>query len=356
MIYSTNRTASLGELSVDVNESYFGIGAMSFMEESAQDELAIFESAIKSDIDEVLIGESSYELAALNESFVDTAMNKIKEMMEKFIAWVESVIRSAWAKLNQLLNRDNAKFAAAAKKQIIKMKNKDKFKYSGPTLTTVEIDKALSDIDPSKIKNGLTKENPTLSDMQSLKTEAESMKEKADKLSVSDAMKEVTVDVTDAGLDVVNFHLTALETLGRKEMKNFKKMLDKQKKDAADILKKAKTAASKVNSDEKSTEDQKKIADAKVEAASAYRTICQKEAAFMLGMIKAQAKIARKVVAKAMGATPKNEGYGYDEELTDAMIEAAEYEYDSAMEEMSEGSKCEECDDSDDDFDDDDMD
>ena len=73
-------------------------------------------------------------------------------------------------------------------------------------------------------------------------------------------------------------------------------------------------------------------------------------------MIKAQAKIARKVVAKAMGATPKNEGFEYDEELTDAMIEAAEYEYDSAMEEMSEGSKCEECDDSDDDFDDDDMD
>ena len=232
MIYSTNRTASLGELSVDVNESYFGIGSMSFMEEAAQDELAIFETAIKSDIDEVLIGESSYELAALNENFVDTAMNKIKEMMEKFIAWVESVIRSAWAKLNQLLNRDNAKFAAAAKKQIIKMKNKDKFKYTGPTLTAVKIDKALSDsdIDPSKIKNGLTKENPTLSDMQSLKTEAESMKEKADTLSVSDAMKEVTVDVTDAGLDVVNFHLTALETLGRKEMKNFKKMLINRRK------------------------------------------------------------------------------------------------------------------------------
>ena len=357
MIYSTNRTASLGELSVDVNESYFGIGAMSFMEESARDELAIFESAIKSDIDEVLIGESSYELAALNENFVDTAMNKIKEMMEKFIAWVESVIRSAWAKLNQLLNRDNAKFAAAARKQIIGMKNKDKFKYSGPTLKAVTFGGDFEDIDINKIKAGLTKENPSLSDMESLKAEAESMKEKADKLSVSDAMKEVTVDVTDAGLDVVNFHLTALEDLGRKRMKDLKKQLDKAKKDAKDILKKAKDSASKVNSDEKSTEDQKKIADAKVEAASAYRTIVQKSTTFMLGMIKAQAKIARKVVAKAMGATPKNEGVEYDEILTNAMIEAAEYEYDSAMEEMSEGSKCEECDDSDDDdFDDDDMD
>lgn len=73
MIYSTNRTASLGEITCDVNESYFGIGAMSFMEESAQDELAIFEAAIKSDIDEVMIGESATELAALNEGFVQTA-------------------------------------------------------------------------------------------------------------------------------------------------------------------------------------------------------------------------------------------------------------------------------------------
>ena len=73
MIYSTNRTSSLGEQSIDVNESYFGIGAQSFYQESAQDELSIFESAIKSDIDEVLIGESASELQALNEGFVAKA-------------------------------------------------------------------------------------------------------------------------------------------------------------------------------------------------------------------------------------------------------------------------------------------
>ena len=356
MIYSTNRTASLGTMSIDADKRYFGIGAMSFMEESAQDELAIFESAIKSDIDEVLIGESSYELTALNENFIDSAKKKIKEMMEKFIAWIESVIRSAWAKLNQLLNRDNAKFAAAARKQIIKMKNKGNFKYSGPRLKSLTFGGDYEEINPDKIKAGLTKENPSLSDMESLKAEAESMKEKADKLSVSDAMKEITVDVTDAGLDIVSFHLDSLEDLGGKKMKELRKKLDKAKKDAKDILKKAESNSSKVNSDEKSTEEQKKIANAKVEAASAYRTIVQKSTTFALGMIRAQVKIARKVVAKAMGATPKNEGFEYDEELTDAMIEAAEYEYDSAMEEMSEGSKCEDCDDSDDDFDDDDMD
>lgn len=58
-----------------------------------------------------------------------------------------------------------------------------------------------------------------------------------------------------------------------------------------------------------------------------------------MSVLKNVAKLARAVVAKAMGATPKNESFEeYDEELTDAMIEAANYEYDEALEEMSEAT------------------
>ena len=50
MIYSTNRTASLGDttIEVDVNKSYFGAGSLVFMQEAAEDELALFENAITS--------------------------------------------------------------------------------------------------------------------------------------------------------------------------------------------------------------------------------------------------------------------------------------------------------------------
>lgn len=349
MIYSTNRTASLGDMSVGVNESYFGIGAMSFMEEAAQDELAIFESAIKSDIDEVLIGESSYELAALNENFVDSAVNKIKELMKKFVAWIESVVRSAFAKLSQLLVRDNAKFAAVARKQIIKMKNKDKFKYSGKYLIELDeysFDKGESVDDIKKLFDDIKDK----ASAESAKAKMETIKKGFDELEVSKAMEAITKETTDGDLKLVERHLTMLETLSKKHIKEVKKELDNAKKGANELSKKADKMAREAK------DEDKEVANMKAEIASTYKSCVQKFVVFELAMIKAQAKIARSVVAKAMGATPKNEGFEYDEELTDAMIEAAEYEYDSAMEEMSEGSKCEECDDSDDEFDDDDMD
>lgn len=337
MIYSTNRTTSLGELSVDVNESYFGIGAMSFMEESAHDELAIFEAAIKSDIDEVMIGESAFELTALNEGFVQNAVNKIKDMMKRFLAWLQSITRSAFAKLSQLLVRDNAKFAAVAKKQIIKMKNKKDFKYKGKYL--VSIDNKISnsvDTGVSDMKSKIFDKNINPAE---LKKELEDLKDAADELDVSKAMESLVKETEDGDLALVNRHLQMLEALGKDKMRNLKKTMDQAKKDANDIAKRADKLAVEAKDEEREE------ANARAEAAAAYKSLVQKQITFTMGMIKAQAKIARRVVASAMGATPKHEGVEYDEELTEAMIESAEYEYDSALEEMSEASDCEDCDD-----------
>lgn len=342
MIYSTNRTTSLGEQTIDVNEGYFGIGAMSFMEESAHDELAIFEMAIKSDIDEVMIGESASELTALNEGFVQNAANKIKEMMKKFMEWLAAVTRSAFAKLTQLLVRDNAKFAATAKKQIIKMKNKDKFKYKGKYLINLDVKEDAVKSDAASVKKLFDQINDKTS-AETAKDALQKIKNDADKLSVSDSMKELVKETEDGDIKLVERHLKMLEDLGKDKLKKIKKQMDDAKKDAADIAKKADKMAREAK------DEDKEMANAKAEAAALYKAYVQKAVSFQMGMIKAQAKIARSVVAKAMGATPKNEGVEYDEELTDAMIESAEYEYDSALEEMSEGSDCEDCDDIDDD-------
>lgn len=352
MIYSTNRTSVLGgsALGANVNESYFGIGAENFYQECAQDELSIFEMAIKSDIDEALIGESSYELQALNEGFFESAAKKIKELMTKLKEWLSAVFRSAFAKLSALLVRDNAQFAKIASKQIAKMKNKDKFKYTGKIVLTNgtfdKIKKRAEDAVKDLIDMGTDFTNINPSDVDDLIKTADEIMEES---TVENMMEETTKDVTDAGFEIVKGQLKILEELGKKDLKSVKETLNKSIKNADKMIQ----AANKM---EKKTDEDKEKANAAMKAASKYKQLCQHMIKTLMSGLKAQAKVARKVVAKAMGATPKNEGVEFDEELNDALIEAVEYEYDSALEEMSEGCKNEESDDVDDDFDDEDED
>ena len=351
MIYSTNRTSSLGGSNlneIDVNESYFGIGAQDFYQECAQDELSIFEMAIKSDIDEALIGESSSELEALNEGFFESAKKKIIEMMEKFKAWIAAVTRSAFAKLYALLVRDNEKFVKMAEKQIAKMPNRDKFKYSGKVVEH-GADKALDDW-ATKI-DGLAKaadnHEITMDKAENLIKECENAKK-----SLDDAVKECTADVKDAGTDVVKDQINQLKTLSKKDLKDTKDKLKKDINTANTIIKNIKSEKEPDGKDEKLKDN----FAARSKLASAYKLNAQELLKVEMSLLKTLAKIARKPVAKAMGATPKNEGVEFDEELNDALIEAAEYEYDNALEEMSEGCKNEESDDVDDDFDSEDED
>lgn len=341
MIYSTNRTSSLGELSVDVNESYFGIGAQTFYEESAQDELSMFEAAIKSDIDEVMIGESASELQTLNEGFVQNAVNKIKEMMKKFIAWCQAVMRSAFAKLSSLLVRDNAKFAKIASKRIATMKNKDKFKYTGKIVQDIEGVTGLMN-DFSKAAEGTVKAiNVESITVDGAESKIKEIEEDVEIFTKESLMKEFTKEVTDAGFDIVKGQISVLDVLSKKSIKDLKDGFNKAIKGANEVIKKVSKMEGKDNA------EKEKIA-ACSKLASAYKTNTQKMLVAMMGLIKALAKIARGVVARAMGATPKNEGVEFDEELNEALIEAVEYEYDEALEEMSEG-KCEDCEDCDDD-------
>ena len=348
MIYSTNRTASLSDdITVDVNESYFGLGALDFMQENAQDELALFEAAIKSDIDEFLIGESADELTALNEGFVQNAANKIKELMRKFIEWLKSITRSAIAKLSQLLVRDNEQFVKMAKTRISKMPNPGKFKYSGKALK-------LSD-EKDKIENGLKSKVESIKakydkaasesskeQLESLKSDVDKLVEEFNALNVrEDFNKQCVYDASDEGIGFVEKHLKVLEGASKKDLKGIKDDLKKFEKEAKDLAKKAEAKAKK---DEKDEVEKVRLS-VMASIANSYKTCAQKYVSDSLYITKQNVKIARAVVAKAMGATPKNEGFEFEEEFIDAMIEDANYEYDEALEEMSEAKECDDSED-----------
>ena len=349
MIYSTNRTTSLGDMSIDVNESYFGAGALSFMQENAQDELALFEAAIKSDIDEVIIGESaSEELAALNEGFVQNAANRINEMMNKFIEWIKSVMRSAVAKLSNLLVRDNAQFIKTAKRRISTMSNPKKFKYSGKALEMSEV-KESNGKDQLSIVEGLKgfyEKASTATSKDDLENISKEVSDKVDAFKENDVRKafkdNCIIDVEDKDINFVEAHLKFLEDKSKKQLVEVKKNMATMETNAKKLAKEAERKSKNYKGEDEL--ERTKLA-VMAEAAAAYRNCCQLYVKDTLYILSQQIKIARAVVTRAMGASPKNEGVEYTEELIDAMIETANYEYDEALEEMSEGKDCDDCED-----------
>ena len=357
MIFNTNRTASLNDdIVVDVNESYFGAGSLDFMQENAQDELALFEAAIKSDIDEVLIGESTTELEALNESFKETAVNKIKEMMKKFIEWIQGITRSILAKLHQLINRDNDKFVKQARKMIIKMKNSKNFKYSGKALVISKLDgvKGSALDDRAEALYDQAKNAKSEADIEKCKSELEKVKEIYRQMDMRKNFEDACItEVEGEDLRFVEAHIKVLEDYGKKNLAEIKKELKDAEKKAKDIAKKAEKKSSEYNGED--TLERSKLS-LMADCAATYRNICQTITKDSLYMLKKTISVARAVVANAMGATPdekaKNEGFMYDEEMIQAMIETADFEYDEALEEMSEAK---ECDDIEDDIDEEDK-
>lgn len=373
MIYSVlNNHSSFSTSSYEANSKYYGAGAFNFMSECAKDELEIFENAITTDMHEVVVGES-YEMEAINEGFFENVWNKIKEIFKKFIEWIKAVTRSAVAKLANLLIRDNKEFAKFARKKISAMKNRGKFEYSGKVLKNTTEALAIAKTSTEELKD-FTKIEALITTLDSknltLFTEpvvkkAESMIEEINEKSVTDIMEEITDDVTDAKISVVMDHIKVLEGLSNTVIDKIKKDLKKYENTCQKAINKAEKIERTFDDEEKynkstdkataTTRDNlgdgkygtarstdfaetKKLAQNAVTVCNAYKTAAQSMTSIQLSLTKSIAKVARTVVAKAAGATPKNEGY-YDEELLDAMNEAVLYEYDEALESMGESKK-----------------
>lgn len=351
MIFDTNRTKSLieesvetDEMEVEVNENYFGAGSLMFMQEAAEDEMALFEEAVKSDLDEVVIGEAAEELKALNEGFAEKTVNKIQELMKKFIEWLKGIYNSAIMKFNQYLVKDNAKFCAEAKKRLPNVE--EGFKFTGKALKSTkfesveDLDKAFDQLDAlwGKATSGTT-------DAETVKNELAEMRKKINEAKKNKNFEAVNVYTEENGtLKVVEDHLEYLEKVSKEKVKELMKKCKEYQAKANKIAKEAKTAARKAKDETEEKRNQLAVA---AQVAAEIKKVAQETISEEMKAIRKMVAISRSVVAKALAKVPaaKNEGVEYDEEFINAFIESEEYELESALEEMSEAADCEECED-----------
>ena len=360
MIYSVLNNHS----SYEANSKYYGAGAFNFMSECAKDELEIFENAIITDMHEVVLGESSYEMEAINEGFFENVWKKIKEIFKKFMDWIRAVARSAVAKLANLLIRDNKEFAKFAKEKIKKMKNKSSYEYSGtyvknPKAGFDKIDSINGKLD--KISDIVTKMDAKRLDLFSdaKKLECEKIVNELNDISVTDLMEDATTDGELKHGDLSK-QIEYLEDLSKTKIDKIKRDLKKHERDCDTAIKKVERLEKAFDSKEKydkldnkdrpgttgnheglkvmDYDKDKKLAANGVTICNQYKTAAQTVTTITLSYIKSLAKAIRTVVAHAAGATPKKEGFEYDDDalLFDAMNEAVLYEYDEALESMGE--------------------
>ena len=351
MIFDTNRTKSLidveeaveTEMEVELNENYFGAGALFFMQESAEDEMMLFEAAVKTDLDEVVIGESANELTALNEGFVENTVKKVEELMTKFIEWLKGITRTAIMKLTQYLARDNAKFCKEARKRIQNVPND--FKYTGKALKSTkfesveDLDKFFDDMD--KLWDKVNVESGTKESAENVKAELAEMREAIQKAKKAKNFDEVNVYQEENGtLKTVEDHLDYLEKTAKDKVKDLNAKCKKYEAKAKAYVKEAKANAKKAKKEDTAVRDQAAVA---VAVANEIKKVAQMTIDEEMKAIRKMIAVSRSVVAKALAKVPaaKNEGVEIEEELMEAFIEAEEYELESALEEMSEASECE---------------
>lgn len=339
MIYSTNRISSIGS-GIEANPKYYGAGAFSFMEECAKDELDIFENAITTDINEVILGESSYEMKAINEGFFANVWKKIKEIFKKFVEWIKAVTKSVMAKLTSIFTADHAKFAKYAKKRL---KGLDNYKWTGKIITSLPSLEPSADMNSLKSLINKAIGDRDFSTISETEVQAWEKKETAmSERSVSDFVDEYT-DVKEIGKSGVETHIGYLEALASKKLTDIKKSLKNFEKDAAQMLKKANSMEAYADSDNYGKDTDKVITNKEnaqhvVTLCNIYKHMAQMELKNSMGTLRALGAIARSVVSKAVGTTVKEEYDGYDSVLVDAMNEAAIFECESAFEEMSEAN------------------
>ena len=333
MIYSTNRTESLGDVTISANENYFGAGYLDFVQECYEDEQAIFESCIKADIDECLVKEST-DLEALNEAFVSKAKEQLAKMMQKFIEWIESVKKSVMKKFD-------TEFSKAVTYRVKDLQKKAKdlnadAKYTGKAFDStapLEIgDKLFNNIISCK---SIVTGNPTKEDVEKIQDFLKTVKEMDKKSSIEDGLTDVkdfdAKKVIDDQVKIINDTKGIISTV--------RSTLDQEKAVANQLRKEAKKAG-------KDTED-KDAAALKLQAASAYRTLC-------VETFKVSMKLVRSIIYKALGvmeaAIKQNkkavkEGTEVVEEfdMSDIIFEAAMYEVEASLEDFTEGKDCDDC-------------
>jgi len=135
--YTSNRVGSIGNIQVEAAQGYQGeIGAQLALIESYQNDLAIFDNAIRTDFQEAAMvheGAGVEEVFALQEGalsgFLDSIINFFKKLWEK----IKGIFQGFMAKFDSVVMRDNKAFHDKYSKTVYaKDLSKMKAKYSAP--------------------------------------------------------------------------------------------------------------------------------------------------------------------------------------------------------------------------------
>jgi len=114
---------------IPANEAYnAAFGCAQILSDCQANDMAIFESAIYDDMNEVMSIQEGY--GYVNENAITDVIKKIIEMFKKLIAKIKGIFSAFIAKLNGLF-KNGSDLVKKYEKQIIKYSNWKKFKISG---------------------------------------------------------------------------------------------------------------------------------------------------------------------------------------------------------------------------------
>jgi hypothetical protein len=382
-VYSQYRTGN-DDTNSDIiaNESYFGVaGAYRMIQESSDNEHAIFEAVINQDfceafnkIDNSVVSES--ELVSIQEATVKEIWSKVVEFLGKIGEKIMGLIRTLKTKLQMLFTKDGKTLVKNHLKQVNSASNegklsKMKFKYAAPKSayanTTLEgkisgsklmvdlserINKSTNDVRDTNRVGGDSKYNPDDKDAfkddfwKPISTEARTN-------YIEDALGKITGSSTDAKSFNKNFDESLFEEAKDEEglsdtvLKTIVSVLEGNK-DEMEALNKNERATSKTvkeltaNAKKKETEMAKLsgskdysynnkatnlVASQVITLANVYSVVAGKYYGELGSAFKKNYKQCRAIFTKAATYNPKQSANEQVELLT-GVEESSDYEVD----------------------------
>lgn len=174
-VYSNDRLGMSGagiDTLVTANESYKGdVGLQQILIESAQNDMAIFDAVIRSDINEaVSLQEGTLlqeEVAIMHEGMVKDFFGKVLAFLKKMVEKIKGIFKAIYAKITGVVVRDGKKLVDMHKKNVIG-KNLSKMKYKWAQPTGKSLDLASDILDTKDLKDNDSKEeiSKTVNDWQ----------------------------------------------------------------------------------------------------------------------------------------------------------------------------------------------
>lgn len=322
-VYSNNRT-NLNDVDVVANENYIGggLGNYQMMIDNARNELTLFESVIKSDIEEVMAVQEGADVEPLMEASLTGMGERVKAFVMKVWEKVKGLFQTFMTKIQSVVMTDNKKFVKKFEKQIL-MNSDAKVEWAGEISPYFE---AYSDI------VGISTSVKTAE-----KNDAEIKKDIWKGLtnnkceSSSEARKEIE-DAIDLKKEEGGIPVRELlnELSGsKKALTDLKKSLASADKVFKDLIKDIEKDIKAVKASDDNAEETLKNKSRELNVTKIEATVCSESSSLCIECSKRDIKYQRSLANKVLNFNRKK----LEESalLSEAMTEVSDYEIDSAF-------------------------